>query len=279
MTNAIHLDLDRAWSASEAPLPIRDFRAWGPRLRYLAPPRIVEGFYQQAAPELADFILYGSGDFHYLTALWLRRLREPVTVVSFDNHPDWDVRPPRWACGGWVNRALELPNVQRVTVWGCGNFELAWPARLFANTAALAAKRLAVHAWAERQGPATQQRFDCMTRENWRERFTQFARSLEGGGVYVTLDLDCLAAETFVTNWEQGLFTPEDLVWALGELRRSSHIVAGDVCGACSPPAYDRWTQRFAAHWDHPKLPPVDAAAARRANHAVLAQLWPALTG
>ena len=278
MTSAVHLDFDSAWAPHEVSVPTRDMHAWGPRLRYLAPPAIVEKFYAQVVPELADFILYGSGDFHYLTALWLRRLREPVTVVSFDNHPDWDVRPPRWACGGWVNRALELPTVQRVAVWGCGNFELAWPSRLFASAAALAAKRLAVHAWAERQSPATQQRFDCMTRANWRERFTQFAQSLGGGGVYVTLDLDCLAAETFATNWEQGLFMPDDLVWALGELRGHTRIVGGDVCGAYSPPVYDRWTQRFAAHWDHPKLPPVDAVAVRRANHAVLAQLWPALT-
>ena len=59
--------------------------------------------------ELAPFVLYGSGDFHHLTALWLRRLTQAVVLVSFDNHPDWDVRPPRWCCGGWVNRALELP--------------------------------------------------------------------------------------------------------------------------------------------------------------------------
>lgn len=279
MTSGIHLDLDAAWDTTASGLPVRDLHTWGPRLRYLAPPQIVEEFYRQVAPDLTDFILYGSGDFHYLTALWLRRVREPVTVVSFDNHPDWDVRPPRWACGGWVNRALELPAVQRVAVWGCGNFELAWPSRLFGNTLAIAAGRLAVHAWAERQSPATQRRFPCMTRASWRERFSRFAQSLDGGNVYVTLDLDCLAAETFVTNWEQGLFTAEDLVWALGELRQSTCIVAGDICGAYSSSVYDRWTQRFAANWDHPKLPPVDAVASRRMNHAVLAQLWPALTG
>ena len=130
----------------------------------------------------------------YLTALWLRRVREPVTVVSFDNHPDWDMRPPRWACGGWVNRALELPNVQRVAVWGCGNFELAWPARLFANHAAIRTGRLTVHAWAERQSAATQRRFACVTRANWREYFAAFAQALAGRALYVTLDLDCLDA-------------------------------------------------------------------------------------
>lgn len=277
--SAVHLNLDSAWPSLTLPMRSSDLTDWGPRLRYVAPPAVVEAFYRQVEPDLADFILYGSGDFHYLTALWLRRLREPVTVVSFDNHPDWDIRPPRWGCGGWVNRALELPAIQRVAVWGCGNFELAWPARLFANARALRSGRIEIHAWAERQAPATQRRFRCMTRANWRERFVQFARSLAGGNVYVTLDLDCLAADAFVTNWESGLFTVDDLVWALGELRRSARIVAGDLCGAYSPPVYARWTQRFAGNWDHPKLPPVDRSTAHRTNNAALAKLWPALAG
>lgn len=260
-------------------MPSRNLREWGPKLRYLAPSGVVEAFARRVVSELADFILYGSGDYHYLTVLWQRRLREPATVVSFDNHPDWDIRPPRWGCGGWVNRALELPQVQRVAVWGCGNFELAWPSRLFANTRALRSQRLEVHAWAERQSAATQRHFGCMTRGTWRARFTRFAESLAGGAAYVTIDLDGLVAEEAVTNWEHGLFTTDDLVWALGELRRVARVVGGDVCGAFSPTQYDRWTQRFAGNWDHPKLPSIDQAAARRTNHAALARLWPALAG
>ncbi|MBI3878942.1 MAG: hypothetical protein HY301_02625 [Verrucomicrobia bacterium] len=279
MSAGLHLDLDSAWAAADVPVPTRDLREWGPRLRYVAPVRVVEKFFEHIEPALADFILYGSGDFHYLSALWLRRVRRPVTVVCFDNHPDWDRRPPRWGCGGWVNRALELPNVRRVSVWGCGNFELAWPARIFANTRALQSGRLEVHAWAERQNAVTQRRFDCMTRENWRERFSRFARSLAGQHAYVTIDLDCLRAESAATNWESGLFTTDDLVWALGELRRAAPLAGGDLCGAFSPPVYDRWTQRFAGNWDHPKLPATDQAAAQRTNRAALAQLWPALTG
>jgi len=118
-----HLNLDDAWRDQPFGLPIVDARNWGPKLRFSAPPRLVAEFYREYEPRLSSpFLLYGSGDFHYLTALWLRRVAEPVTLVSFDNHPDWDVRPPKWGCGGWVNRALELPKIKQVAVWGCGNF-------------------------------------------------------------------------------------------------------------------------------------------------------------
>ncbi|MGI8890383.1 MAG: hypothetical protein ACR2G0_06315, partial [Chthoniobacterales bacterium] len=114
----LHLNLDDAWRFED--LPTLDLRDWGPRLRFSAPSREMEEFDRRIGPELAPFLIYGSGDFHHLTALWLRRHSSLTTVVSFDNHPDWDVRPPRWCCGSGVNRALELPAVEKVGVWGCG---------------------------------------------------------------------------------------------------------------------------------------------------------------
>ena len=169
--------------------------------------------------------------------------------------------------------------MERVSVWGCGNFELRWPARLSADWRALRAGRMEIHAWAERQTPAVQKKFNCMTRENWRERFTRFAEGLKGRRVYVTVDMDCLRSEEAVTNWENGLFAAADVAWAIGELRNSAQIVGGDLCGAYSPPLYERWGQKFAGKWDHPKLPPVDRAEALKINLAALAKIWPALTG
>lgn len=274
----VWLDLDGAW---QEPPGVRrvDVRHWGDALRYHGTRAGVDAFYRQVEDSLTPFVLYGSGDYHYFAGMLLRRVTEPVTVVSFDNHPDWDIRPPHWACGGWVNRALEMPNVSRVSVWGCGNFELTFPSRLFANRSALRSGTLQVNAWAERQTAAVGRKFDCMTRGNWRERFERFAQSVRGRRVYVTIDLDCLRAEEAVTNWENGLYTAEDVAWALKTLRDEADVVAGDLCGAWSPPSYARWFQRLAGNWDHPKLGEVNVDEARRVNSAALAKLWPALTG
>ena len=114
---ALHLNVDDAWPNESIGLSVADARSWVPRLRFSASPRLIEQFYRERGRDLAaPFLLYGSGDFHHLTALRLRSVAEPMVLVSFDNHPDWDVRPPKWACGGWVNRALELPNVRLVSV-------------------------------------------------------------------------------------------------------------------------------------------------------------------
>jgi hypothetical protein len=256
--NAVRLNLDDAWEKGVLGLPERDARDWGPRLRYIARKKDVEAFYREVEHDLAPFILYGSGDFHHLAGVLLRRIGAgPVTLVSFDNHPDWDVRPPYWACG---------------------DFELRFPSRLFADRAALRRGALQVNAWAERQPPAVQKRFDCMTRENWRGRFEQFAKGLAGRDVYVTVDMDCLRAEEAVTNWENGLFAAEDVAWAVGALRANAKIVGGDVCGAYSLQSYARSFQRLAGKWDHPKIAVLDDAEARRINRQSLETIWPALT-
>lgn len=113
-SGALHLNLDDAWPNESLGLPSVNAREWGPRLRFSAPGRLIAEFYRTQETNLASpFLLFGSGDFHHVTALRLRRISEPIVLVSFDNHPDWDVRPPKWGCGGWVNRALELPQVRQ----------------------------------------------------------------------------------------------------------------------------------------------------------------------
>jgi arginase family enzyme len=278
LAETLHLHLDTAWPAGALPVETLDATRWGPALRFSAPPRLIEEFYQEIGGKLPRFLVYGSGDFHHLTALWVRQVAEPFVLVSFDNHPDWDVRPPRWGCGGWVNRALELPRVKKVSVWGCGNFECWWPGRLFGNRRAEREGKLEIYRWAEGRPPSAQTRPGAILAAQWRENFGQFARALAGSNLYVTIDLDCLRAEDAITNWENGRFTTEDVAWALTQLRASgAKIVGGDICGAFSPPVYARRKQRFAAEMDHPKLPARDPETATKLNLRAFEALWPLL--
>jgi arginase family enzyme len=272
--DALHLNFDDAWPAGTMAGATRDLKNWGPRLRFSAPVSVVEDFYREIATQLPPFLLYGSGDFHHLTALWVRRFAEPFVLVSFDNHPDWDIRPPRWACGGWVNRALELPQLRKVSVWGCGNFECWWPAQFFGNRRAEAEGRLEIRAW----GDNRPNRRGAIFLASWRKDFERFVRQLDGVDVYVTIDIDCLRASDSITNWENGKFATEDVAWALEKLRAATRIVGGDLCGAFSPPKYARRKQRFVAEWDHPKLATENLEEAQRVNSTALEKLWPILT-
>lgn len=75
MEHLKHLNLDDAWRNEPFALPVIEALGWGPQLRFSAPPRLIERFYREYEANLAaPFLLYGSGDFHYLTALRLRRV-------------------------------------------------------------------------------------------------------------------------------------------------------------------------------------------------------------
>lgn len=272
------IDLDGAWPANSVPLArTLDCRTWGPQLRYCAPTRIVEKFFETVRDNLVPFTLYGSGDFHHLTALWLRQIKQPFVLISFDNHPDWDTRPPHWCCGTWMNRALESSLLRKVFIWGCANFELNPPHRWFANHKALRSGRLEVWPWIDRFGPSARKRWDGINSENWQDRFAKFAAGLTDIPIYVTIDMDCLKPESATTDWEQGLFTADNVGWALGKLREFTTIVGGDLCGAYSPAQYIRWSQRQTALIDHPKKPGFDTESAQRLNLKAARQIWPAL--
>lgn len=279
------MDFDGAWPGVLDDLPRIDLRPWGPRLRFIAPRSAIEAFHREITPVISrsPYLIFGSGDFHHLTALWLQRFADqPLSLVSFDNHPDWDVRPPRWACGGWINRALDLaPALTLASVWGLSGFEYWWPARLFANHRALRSGRLEVHAWAgDRHGRRQSKLLAAAMRpSDWRDRFRAFARRLAGRRLYLTIDLDCLREDEAVTNWESGQFTSSDLVWAIAELRAHSNIVGGDLCGAWSAPEFARRAQALASRFDHPRLAVRDVAVAQAVNRRAFDAIWPALTG
>ncbi|MEO6824235.1 MAG: hypothetical protein ABI167_05830 [Nitrosospira sp.] len=280
-SDQIHLDLDGELdhTASMLRIPSVDMRMWGPRLRFSALNDEVERFHAEIAPHLRPFVLFGSGDFHHLSAIWMRRIQEPYSLLSFDNHPDWDIRPPRWGCGNWINRALESGRLESAQVWGCGNFELNWPHNLFAPRDALQSRRLQIFSWQERYPKLSICRDEAISRDTWRDIFLQQLSRWQGRALYVTIDLDCLNAQEFRSNWEHGLFTVDDLAWALTQVRQNATLIGGDICGAYSAPAYARLTQRVASTWDHPQLPPEPISEAVQNNHRAILKLWPLLAG
>jgi len=128
-------------------LPLRDL---APRLRLWSRERTMRAARARIhaqAPAGPTLSLLGSGDFHHLAVLLMEQAREPITLVHIDNHPDWVRLAPRWHCGSWVNRALELPQVRRVVTLGPCSDDLVRPDLKGGNLAALAAGRIALFPW------------------------------------------------------------------------------------------------------------------------------------
>ena len=68
-----------------------------------------------------------SGNYHYMSRIWLEKMTEPFRLLVFDNHTD--MQPPAFggilSCGGWIAASLEeLPLLQEVIL--CGPDEEAY---------------------------------------------------------------------------------------------------------------------------------------------------------
>lgn len=233
---------------------------------------------------------YGSGDYHHVGASLIAGITEPVTVVQFDNHPDWVRWPPTWNCGGWVSRVLALPQVSRVVTLGPCSDDLVRPQVQGGDLAALASGRLELYPWhappsrvwggiGDGPGHARIGRhlvWRCLDALDWPAFLSDLAVRLPTEAVWITIDKDVLGPTDAATNWDQGRMPLAALLVALRHLAATRRIVGIDVCGEYSPPRFNDPLKRLEAWRDHPTQQPEFKAATAlndRTNQALLATL------
>lgn len=239
--------------------------------------RLAEGPDEGAGPPVH---FYGSGDFHHLTALLLRGVAEPVTVVHFDNHPDWVRFPATVNCGAWVNRALELPQVRKVVTIGPCSGDLVRPEWQFANLRAVEAERIALFPWRHapsrvwgRYGRASSFRQEGshlhwrnLAEEDWAGFLDDLLPAIPTDAVWLTIDKDVLGHGEAVTNWDQGELSLAHLLTAIERLAAERRILGVDVCGDWSEPRFSDPFRATLAYFDHP--PPLRPSQAELAVNA-----------
>ena len=278
----VHFRTDESWDfipeGHSLSLPVVDVRDEAKALRFLTSARHIDAFASRHGAEFRPFTLFGSGDFRHLSAVWTRQFRRPFTLLSFDNHPGWDIRPPQWSCGGWINRALENPLVKSVAVWGCGNLEFSFPSRLVGNRRAAKTHRLLVYPWRRRRVryPAY---LNPLRIGNWKTMFMDWLDHNHDHPVYITIDMDCLLPGEASTNWENGRFTCDNIIWALRRLREKAEVIGGDLCGGWSQPEYETTFQKLVGWFDHPPTHEPMRQDLLSSNLVTLERLWPVLTG
>lgn len=251
-------------------------RLWsrGDALRRLAA-RLNDELGSGGEPEL---VFAGSGDFHHVTPLLLARAAaaagKPVTLLHFDNHPDWARFAPGRHCGSWVGLAARLPGVARVVSVGVTSPDVSARG---GDLSLVAESRLDLFAWKAPNGG------DLLTvgDRTWptlgalgdEARLALLDGAIPTRSVYVTIDKDVLEPGEATTNWDQGCASVAFLEAAVRRVARGRRIVGADVVGDWSQPVYgpgplSALVKRGEAWLDQPRRPNRAAAAAARVNEA-----------
>ena len=238
----------------------------------------------------------GSGDFHHVSALHIahavEEAGEPVTVIHFDNHPDWVHFSGGMHCGSWVNRATNHPNVAKVITLGVTSYDLKNPEWRGANLSLMREGKLELFPYWHAPSRVRKQygTGPGYTQKQGRIHWHSIAEAGEGPFlatllsrigtrmVYLTIDKDVLAHDDALTNWDQGRMSLAYLLQIIAAIGAAHRIIGADVTGDYSPPHYSgnivtRFMKRAEIFTDQPRSRPSLEEAARvnsASNHALL---------
>jgi hypothetical protein len=194
----------------------------------------------------AEVVFAGSGDFHHITPLLIERalaaVDQPVTVLHFDNHPDWVRQAEGRHCGSWVGRAARMEGVARVITIGVCSPDVGRGRARDGDLALLSEGRLELYAWAAPDGgeALVLEGRAWPTIESLGE--DAFLDLLDGSiptsDLYVTLDKDVLRSQDALTNWDQGQASLDFVIAAVRRAASGRRVTGADVMGDWSPAAY-----------------------------------------
>ena len=156
-----------------------------------------------------------SGNYHYMTRLWLEKQQGPFRLLVFDNHTD--MQPPAFggllSCGGWIAASLEeLPLLHEVILVGPDE-----------------------EAYVQVE-PELQQKVCFLSREKLSmmtaEEKEDFFKNLDADlPLYISVDKDVLCKEDASTTWSQGDMHLSELMSFLEVVLELQNVVGMDVCG------------------------------------------------
>lgn len=227
-----------------------DYRDLGPALRLWSRPKALDRLRTRltaALPaELGPLLVFsGSGDFHHATLLLLERAlaaagRPKVTVVHFDNHPDWVRFGPGAHCGSWVGQVARLPDVARLVTIGVCSEDLDRPGK--ADLQVMEQGILELYPW---RAPRSADHVRLCGRE-WptieamgEDAFAAFLPNrIETQAVYITIDKDVLRREDAGTNWDQGQTPAAFLKTLIAKVVQGRLLIGADVVGDWSKAIY-----------------------------------------
>lgn len=262
----------------------------GPQLRLWARPPVLAllrdrlAQYEHEGPEV---VFMGSGDFHHLSALLIERAigadpRRLVTVIHFDNHPDWVRFESGLHCGSWVGHTARLPFVSRVITIGVCSKDILNPEHKHADLSLIEEDRVVLLAYRNPAGGNT----TSLKGHKWptigdlsdTDIVGLLADTIETEAIYVTIDKDVLRCADAVTNWDQGNMSLTSLCGIVQWLCCEYRVIGADVVGDWSLKKYSGGIctllrKRGEALLDQPWSAPPLAAATDTNDTANLALL------
>lgn len=231
---------------------------------------LIEKRIRNSTRNLITFL--GSGDFHHITELLVARFDKPISVISFDFHPDWEVFGPRFGCGSWVSEVLNRKNILKFVLLGTSSKDISSFNIQGANLSSLKDGRLEIYPYSHQPSVVFLKKipknvsvrienglffnkiyWDELKNKKLEDFFQNLLKRMPTREVYVSIDKDCLNNDYSLTNWEEGGFSLDELLLFLKMIKENLDIVGLDITGDYSPISVKGTFKKIASYLDHPK--------------------------
>ena len=187
------------------------------------------------------FSLMGSGDFHHFSLAIIGQHKTPLTVVLFDNHPDWIKPPHQYHCGTWVYSLARLSQVVRIIIIGLESGDINGDQFAKGDVESYLSQKVvllpfqAIEALVENNKTVE---LHSKLSDDLDKGIAEILRQIPTEQVYISVDKDCLRTEDAFTNWEQGTLPLTTVLAAIEAIKKHSKIVGADTVGDYSRPIF-----------------------------------------
>lgn len=179
-----------------------------------------------------------SGNYHYMSKIWLEKADAPYTLVVFDNHPD--MQPPAFgdilSCGGWIREVLKSDLAGKAVVIGVDGGLAAELTDSAAGSSSdfiqdnIAAGRIVFLTRQEIEAAAGSAGACSDTPADILDKFIK-KHIGSGGNIYISIDKDVLEQNIVTTNWDQGIMRLDDICFCINAILKQNRLLGADICG------------------------------------------------
>lgn len=152
---------------------------------------------EKLLPRIPSLSFFGSGDFHFLSYFFQKRIPFHFRLLLIDFHSDFKEREEGFlSCGNWLNWVLKLENCREVLILGTGEIEVFHP------------------------------KVRVESSRNFR------LKKLLSLPLYLSIDKDVLSQSELELGWDQGTWNVRKFFNLLSSiLSEGVGLVGVDVCG------------------------------------------------
>ena len=162
-----------------------------------------------------------SGNYHYMSRIWLGKIDQPFRLLVFDNHTD--MQPPAFggllSCGGWFAAAVEeLPYLEEVILVGPDEEAYGQVEEHIKKKTRFLSREIL---------------------KKDKKSVLEFLENISADKpLYISVDKDVLCTEDASTTWSQGDMKLEEMLDYLRIVRNrfesvNQVIIGVDICGEC----------------------------------------------